>query len=317
MDNQTFTSTLTDKICGNIEKVIYGKRTVARFIICAMFCGGHVLLEDVPGTGKTRLVKAISASVGATCRRVQFTPDLLPSDITGINYFDQSSGTFKLREGPVFSNFLLADEINRATPRTQSALLECMEESAVTIDGETLPLSSLFTVLATMNPLEFQGTFPLPEAQIDRFMMKLHVGYPDENSEKRIVERESAEEPAAIPGPVADIGEIDEARREIARVRVSSAVRDYIVKLVRTTREDRNQLKLGVSPRGAVAMTRASKAWAAMNGRDYVIPDDVKELALPVLAHRLITQTQSNIHASKSGEDYVEHLLTTVTVPLE
>ena len=317
MENQTLTSLLAEKICGNIEKVFYGKRLVARHILCAMFCGGHVLLEDVPGTGKTRLVKAISASVGATCRRIQFTPDLLPSDITGINYFDQSAGAFKLREGPVFSNFLLADEINRATPRTQSALLECMEESSVTIDGETLSLSPLFMVMATMNPLEFQGTFPLPEAQIDRFMMKLHVGYPDEDSEKKIVERESAEEPTEIPGPVAEIGDIAEARREISRVKVSSAVRDYIVKLVRVTREDRNQVKIGVSPRGVVAMTRASKAWAAMSGRDYVIPDDVKELAIPVLAHRLITQAQTNVHMSKSGEDYVEHLLTKVQVPLE
>ena len=308
---------LLSSVKANIGKVIVGKDAVTDLLLTALCCGGHVLLEDMPGTGKTVLAKSLARSVAGEFRRVQFTPDLLPSDVTGLNYYNQKEGEFVFRAGPVFCNILLADEINRATPRTQSALLECMEESSVTIDGETLSLSPLFMVMATMNPLEFQGTFPLPEAQIDRFMMKLHIGYPDEDSEKKIVERESAEEPTEIPGPVAEIGDIAEARREISRVKVSSAVRDYIVKLVRVTREDRNQVKIGVSPRGVVAMTRASKAWAAMSGRDYVIPDDVKELAIPVLAHRLITQALTNVHMSKSGEDYVEHLLTKVQVPLE
>ncbi len=317
MEKQTVTATVAEKICGNIEKVIFGKRDIAMKMLCALFCGGHILLEDVPGVGKTAFVKSMASSIGATFKRVQFTPDLLPSDITGINFYHQSVGAFQLREGPVFSNFLLADEINRATPRTQSALLECMEEGQVTIDGETLPLSPLFMVMATMNPLEFQGTFPLPEAQIDRFMMKLHIGYPDETSELRIVARESEKNVGTALEAVVSEKDIMEARNEISEVRISNALRNYIVHLVRATREDRNQLKMGVSPRGVVALTRASKAWAAMKNRNYVIPDDIKELAVPILAHRLITQAQTNIHLSKSGEDYIEHLLSKVSVPLE
>lgn len=310
------TLNITQKLQDNISLALFGKEAQIKTFICAFLSGGHVLLEDVPGTGKTSLIRALADSFEGDYKRVQFTPDLLPSDITGINYYRQNTGEFTLRKGPVFTNLFLADEINRATPRTQSALLECMEERQVTIDGETIALPDIFMVMATMNPLEFQGTFPLPEAQVDRFMMKLHLGYPDVEGERRIVEKICAGGKRETVQAVITPEDIRAAHAEIENVHVSPAVADYMVRLIRATREH-EKIKLGVSPRGIVAMTRAVRAWAAMHGRDHVLPDDVKALAVPVLSHRIITRTNSSLQMAQSCEALIEYLLTKVPVVLE
>ena len=307
---------LSTRICENIGRVLLGKEETVKQVVCAMLCGGQVLLEDVPGTGKTILARALAASLDASNKRIQFTPDLLPSDVTGIHFYQQNEGRFILRKGPIFANIVLADEINRATPRTQSALLECMEEKQVTIDGDTLPMEPVFLVLATMNPIEFQGTFPLPEAQIDRFFMKLHPGYPEEADEQRIVDNTCTGKRAEALSPVATVADILAARAEIEKVHISEPIRNYIVRLVRATR-DSDKIKLGVSPRGTVAMTQACRAWAAMHGRDYVLPDDVNALAVPLLSHRIISQAQNSIRLTQSNEAIIEYLLAKIPAPLE
>lgn len=273
----------------NIARVIVGKESVSELLLTALIAGGHVLLEDVPGTGKTVLAKSLARSLDCAFARIQFTPDLLPADITGTSVFHMREGAFVFQPGPVFTNILLADEINRATPRTQAALLECMEEKQVTEGGVTHTLSAPFIVIATQNPIEIQGTFPLPEAQLDRFLMRLTPGYPTTDEALTMLGRFIADEPLETLSPVAAQAEIVKAQKQFMNTHVSAPVRAYIVSLCEATRS-REQVQLGVSPRGMLALLRASQALASVRGRDYVTPDDVKTLAGPVLAHRIIVR---------------------------
>ena len=285
---QQFAQTVVD----NVERVIVGKREAIELLMVALFCEGHVLIEDVPGVGKTMLARAMAASLGLSFKRLQCTPDLLPNDITGVSVFNQRSGEFEFRPGPAFSHLLLADEINRATPRTQSALLESMGEGQVTADGITYPLPQPFIVLATQNPIEYEGTFPLPEAQLDRFLLKLAIGYPSPADENQIILNLQREHPITAIGQVVDGARVLDLRRQVWEVHVDDTVRDYVVRLVHSTRSHPD-LALGASPRGSLALFKTAQALAALEGRDYVIPDDAKRLALPVLVHRLIVRPQS------------------------
>lgn len=298
----------------NIEKVLIGKSEVIDLVLTALFAGGHVLLEDVPGTGKTVLAKSMAKSINADFRRIQFTPDLLPSDITGINYYNQKIGEFVFREGPIFANIILADEINRATPRTQSSLLECMEEKQVTIDGNTYNMESPFFVIATENPIETIGTFPLPEAQLDRFLMKLKVGFPNLDEENKMLERFMKKNPFEEIGYVMTTEEIIEIQNSIKNVYVHPQLMQYIVKIVNATRENENILA-GVSPRGSILFMRAAQSYAAINGRNYVTPEDIKYLSLPVLAHRIVTKT--NYDGELKSEYYIKNILEEIEVPTE
>lgn len=301
-----------NKIIGNCSRIIVGKEEVIRQIVVSFLCGGHVLLEDVPGTGKTMLFRAFAKTVGGDFRRIQFTPDLLPSDLTGINFFNQKTGEFEFRQGPLFASMILADEINRATPRTQSALLESMEERQVTVDGTTYPMASPFMVMATQNPIESYGTFPLPEAQIDRFFMRLSLGYMTREQELSVLSRTST--PAMIEelSQVVTAQETAELQKSFHEVKVSQDVASFIMDIVESTRSNRN-LVSGVSTRGAMALYKASQVTAAIAGRDYVIPEDVVSEAIPVLAHRINSTTSSR----KDVERYLQEKLTTVVVPLE
>ncbi len=304
-----------ERIKDNVARAIVGKDEVIELCLVALLCEGHVLLEDVPGIGKTTLAKALARSVGCSFRRIQFTPDLLPSDVTGILYFNQKTQEFEFRAGPLLAQIVLADEINRATPRTQSALLEAMQERQVTVDVETLALPRPFLVIATQNPIELEGTFPLPEAQVDRFLMKIALGYPSEADENEILLRYEHEDPLAGLGPVVAAQELLDIQQQVRQVSVEDSVREYIVRVVRATR-DHDAVELGVSPRGSLALYRTAQALAALRGRSFVIPDDVKRLAPPVLTHRIIISPQTRLRGRRP-EEVMAEVVDTVPVPVE
>lgn len=276
----------------NIGKVIFGKRKEMIYIISCLLAKGHILLEDVPGVGKTTLVHGLAKSIDSEFKRIQFTPDLLPSDITGVSIFDPKSGEFEFKKGPAFTNILLADEINRTSPKTQSSLLEAMQEKQITVEGKTFQLDEPFMVLATENPIEYEGTFPLPEAQLDRFMMKVSIGYPDNQSEKNILRNFSGPTPLENLDSVMSLMEIRMMQKEVEDVYVSEEIEDTIIKLAQQTR-NHTDIKLGVSPRGSLHLYKASKALAYINGRDFVIPDDIKSLYLQILSHRIILNPEA------------------------
>ncbi len=303
------------RLRNNIQKVIVGKDEVIDLTLAAVLCEGHVLLEDVPGIGKTTLARALAASLGCSFRRIQFTPDLLPSDVTGLNWFNQKKQEFEYRPGPIMSQVVLADEINRATPRTQSALLEAMQERQVTVDGVTRKVPRPFLVLATQNPIELEGTFPLPEAQIDRFLLRITIGYPSEKDENIILERFRTDDPLPELGAVTTPDEILTLQEERRQIRVEEPVRDYIVRVARFTRTHQ-EIELGASPRATLALYQASQAWAAIQGREYVLPDDVKRMAPHVLTHRLMISPQAQLRGRKPQE-LVAGIVETVPVPVE
>ncbi|QBD80982.1 MoxR family ATPase [Ktedonosporobacter rubrisoli] len=299
----------------NVGQVIIGKEQVIDLLMVALLCEGHVLFEDVPGIGKTTLAKALARSLGCTFQRIQFTPDLLPSDITGITFYNQKKGEFEFRPGPLLTQVVLADEINRATPRTQSALLEAMEERQISVERETLQLPRPFMVIATQNPIELEGTFPLPEAQLDRFLMRLRLDYPSHAEERLILQRFKEGQPLQDLTPVLSAEALQSLQKLIRQVHVEPSIENYIVELLRATRTH-SAVELGASPRGTLALYRASQAYAAIQGRHYVIPDDVKHVALPVLAHRIIPTSQSRLHG-RVMEQIVTDILSSVAVPVE
>ena len=302
-------------IVENVKKVIVGKDEVIELCLVALLCEGHVLLEDVPGIGKTTLAKAIARSVGCTFKRIQFTPDLLPSDVTGILFFNQKTQEFEFRPGPLMAQIVLADEVNRATPRTQSALLEAMQERQITVDVETMPLPRPFLVLATQNPIELEGTFPLPEAQIDRFLLRVALGYPSEEDENEILIRYEREDPLESLQPVAQAADLLAMQDQVKAIHVEASVREYVVQVARATREH-PAIELGASPRGTLSLYKTAQALAAIRGRTFVLPDDVKYLAPPVLTHRIIISPQTRLRGRRP-EEVMAEIVDTVPVPVE
>lgn len=311
-------TSLLSRIKDNVSKVMIGKESVTELLLTALAAGGHVLLEDVPGTGKTVLAKSLARSMDFSFGRIQFTPDLLPSDVTGLSYFNQEKGTFVFKEGPVFTNLLLADEINRATPRTQSALLECMGEGQVTVDGVTRPLGAPFFVIATQNPVETLGCYPLPEAQMDRFLMRISMGSLSEEEERQMIDRYINASPLETIEPVCSLDEIVSLQRECRNIYVHADLRNYMVSLVHGTRKYESagggrSIAEGVSPRGTLALLRAAQGYAMVQGRDYVVPEDIKAIAVPVLAHRMITESVY----TQQKESLIHGLLGSTALPTE
>lgn len=298
-----------ERMKANIATVILGKEETIQYCLVALLAGGHILLEDIPGVGKTTLVKALAKSLGTKLSRIQFTPDVLPSDITGVTIFNQAQNRFEMHKGPIMSNIVLADEINRASPKTQSALLECMEERQFTFDGETYALPEPFFVIATQNPQEFHGTYPLPESQLDRFMLSLSLGYPEEAQELLLMERLRTHSPLEEITEVSSLGELLKLQKNVRDIHVSMGVRHYILKLVQSIRSDR-EVRLGVSPRGSLALFWAAQALAGLEGRSFVLPDDIKKLVPPIFAHRIFLNHNGPIL------DFLHHILDRVTVPL-
>jgi MoxR-like ATPase len=305
----------TEKVIGNIEKVIVGKTGAVKLLTVAALCDGHVLIEDVPGVAKTMLVNSLAISLGCKFMRIQCTPDLLPTDVTGVTIFNQKTAEFEFHPGPIFGQLILADEINRATPRTQSALLEAMAEKQVTVDGVTRPMSRPFMVVATQNPVEHEGTFPLPEAQLDRFLMKISVGYPSIEQEKVILEQQRERHPIHSLERVSSAEELTAMQELIKRVYVHATIRDYLLKIVQATRSHAD-LALGASPRGSLNLFRTAQAFAALEGRDFVIPDDIKMLAAPVLSHRLIVKPESRLKR-RTPRNVIEQILQAVPAPVD
>ena len=313
MDISLFTS-CKERVLANCGKVIVGKDEAITLVFTSFLCSGHVLLEDVPGTGKTMLLRAFSKTIGGKFKRIQFTPDLLPSDLTGINFYNQKTGEFQFREGPLFSNIILADEINRATPRTQSSLLEAMEERQISVDGTTTRLEEPFMVMATQNPLESYGTFPLPEAQLDRFIMQIPMGYPNREGEREILHRFAADNPLLTLESVCTKEELAAMQKQCEEVYAAPVIEDYILDLVEATRKH-NNIALGVSPRGALVFLRAAKCYSALKGEHFVTPETVKYLAPFVLSHRLILEDVYS--TNKKASDYIEEITHFVTAPTE
>ncbi len=299
-------------IIDNVSRVIFGKREVIEEALVALLCAGHVLFEDVPGVGKTMLARAFAASLGCSYKRIQFTPDLLPSDVTGVSLYDQKRQEFRFVPGPIFANVVLADEINRASPKTQSALLECMEEQQITVDGVAHPLPRPFMVMATENPIEYEGTYPLPESQLDRFMMRLRIGYPEREVERAVVLEQQRQHPIVSIGPVADAAIVFAMQRAVREVRVEERAQNYILDLVLKTR-GHPQIYLGASPRGSLYLFRTAQALAAVSGLDYVLPDHVKRLAPAVLGHRIIVRPEARI-AGVTAADIIREIISSVTV---
>jgi MoxR-like ATPase len=304
---------LCDRIIENISRVIVGKQHALEFLLVTLLADGHALIEDVPGLGKTLMAKSLAKTIGGTFKRVQFTPDLLPADITGFNIYDQQSGRFTYQSGPVITNILLADEINRTIPRTQSSLLESMEERQVTVDGQTHVLPHPFFVMATQNPIELEGTFPLPEAQLDRFLLKLRLGYPEKEEEISILERFREEDPLGRLEAVASPEQITLLQGARKKIKISLPVREYIADIVRATRANKS-LRFGASPRGSLGLMRAGQSLAALRGRDFVLPDDIKHLAVPVLAHRLILTDEERLRGG-TAEHHLSEIIGQMPVP--